>query len=414
MNFQIKSPTSFLQMVIIPLLLATYGCNEKPLTDPHAGHDHGDETSSHEESPEGAQDFESDGIHISPISLIEAGIVVEELQLGQLSSTFDLPGTVMPHPDGEGFVGSLVNGRIKEILVDLGDSVIKGDALCIIESPAIGDAEAALISALAELEFLKGDLERHKILATEGIGSQKDQLVIQSQYSAVAGNVSAAKITLRAYGFSAEDVINLESNQHTGGKVTLRSPVSGNVNFRDARIGKQVTPDSDLFHIVNLERLRVKVDIPEKNITDISEGLQVVVLTQNGHLSAFMGVIDRFGASVNPQTRMLTAYASVENKSRELFPGAFTTVRLTVGRFDEQVLAIPVDALLRDEHGHTSVFVEQIAGVFVNKEIETGITVDGKIIISSGISAGERVVTRGVFAIKSEADKSHFGHGHAH
>ena len=61
-----------------------------------------------------------------------------------------------------------------------------------------------------------------------------------------------------------------------------------------------------------------------------------------------------------------------------------------------------------------ALFVESEEGEFMLREVETGASVGGWIQIISGVSAGERVVTEGAFALKSEADKSMFGDGHGH
>jgi len=336
------------------------------------------------------------------------------LELRTLSSTLELPGTVMPHPKGEGFVGSLVEGRVKEIFVDIGDRVFEGEALCVIESPTVGEAEAAYITSLAESKFVKGDLERHKILVSEGIGSQQELLELQAQLSSSSSAVFATERTLRAYGFNNEDFKMLESDQHTGGRVTLRSPTAGNVISRDARIGMQVTPESDLFHIVNMKKLRVHVDIPEQRCCDLSKGIEVTIIPQNGHHDELKGKIERLGNSIEHATRTLAAFVTVYNPSGKLRPGAFVTVRFSAANGEVQALAVPSEAVCKDKHGDNVVFVEEEPGEFILKEVDTGVSADGWTQIVSGVSAGERVVTKGAFAIKSEADKSMFGDGHGH
>ena len=369
----------------------------------HEGHDHSDNNSDEHEGEE--------GIHLLPQSVNEAGIVVESLRPRMLTATLELTGTVLPHPQGEGFVGSLAEGRIKEIFVDVGDCVSAGDALCIIETPAVGEAEASFITASAELEYVRGDLERHKILVAEGIGSQKELLELQALLSSSSSAVSAAERTLHAYGFNEEDIKMLESNHHTGGRVTLRSPITGNVIMRDARIGMQVKPESDMFHIVDLKKLRIHVDIPEQRINDVSKGIEVTIISQNGHLSELKGLIDRIGESIEYETRTLPAFVTVDNSSGKLRPGAFVTVRLAAASEVHQVLAVPLDAVFTDKHGDIALFVESEEGEFMLREVETGKQAGGWIQIVSGVLEGERVVTKGAFAIKSEAEKSGFSDG---
>nr|MBC8465801.1 efflux RND transporter periplasmic adaptor subunit [bacterium] len=291
MKLQIKYIFLLVLLSSVVLFPALTGCVEDSIgaidaktnqtgdKDEHAGHDHAaedvkveDEHAGHDNAAEETSHDEEEGIRILPQAFSDAGIVVERLKPRLLSATLELSGTVLPHPKGEGFVGSLMEGRIKEIFVDIGDYVKEGAALCVIESPAVGEAEAAYITAVAELEFVKGDLERHKILVSEGIESKKGLLELEASLLSCSSKVSAAEITLQAYGFNDEDIKMLDSDQFTGGRVTLRSPTSGTVISLDVRSGMRVTPESDLIHIVNMEKLRVHVDIPEQRISEVAKG----------------------------------------------------------------------------------------------------------------------------------------------
>ena len=412
MIFNIRYITLFAFLTAIGLSVLTVGCAEK------SGGSTGKETSQgldeHGHEKHGDEHEGEEGIHLSRQAIKEAGIVVESLKPRLLSSTLELPGTIIPHPQEEGFVGSLVEGRIKESFVDVGDRVTAGQPLCVVESPTVGEAEAAFITAKAEMEFVKGDLERHMTLVSEGIGSQKELLELQARYSSGLSAVSAAERTLHAYGFNEEDIKLLESNSHTGGRVTLRSPTSGSVLNRDARIGMQVKPESDLFHIVNLKKLRVLIDIPEQRIGDVYKGISIIIVSQNGHLNELKGVIDRLGDGIKHETRTLTAFVTVDNPSAKLRPGAFVTVSFAVDNGEHPVLAVPAEALFKDKHGDIALFIESEPGAFMLREVGTGSSIGGWIELISGVTENERVVTKGAFAIKSEANKSELGDGHNH
>lgn len=299
-------------LIAVGLLLTVIGCE---------GKSNGSVASStgkvsHEEHEgEGEESEHQEEVHLSTEALKEAGIVVEELAPRLLGSTIELPGTLRPHPEGEGFVGSLIEGRIKEAFADIGDRVAEGAPLGVIESPTVGEAEAAFITAEADLQFVKADLERHKTLVAEGIGSKKEQLELEARLASSASAVSAAERTLHAYGFDEEDIKSLQTNQHTGGRVTLRSPISGTIVSREARIGMRVTPETDLFHVVDMKRLRVQLDIPEQRIGEIAVGREISVISQNGHRNELKGRIDRIGGSIEHETRTVTALATIDNSS---------------------------------------------------------------------------------------------------
>ncbi|MFC2150234.1 efflux RND transporter periplasmic adaptor subunit [Calditrichota bacterium] len=411
-------PNYFVILLSIGLLVMLAACSDELSSSAEQHLDHSveiDNHADHNDREDDHSEHDDDGvIHLTPQALMEAGIVTEVLEARTLTSSLELPGALMPHPDGEGFVGSLVEGRIKEIFVDVGDHVSAGEALCIIESPAVGEVEAAYITALAELEFVKSDLERHKTLISEGIGSQKEQLELQSQLAAGSSALSAAERTLHAYGFTENDIEVLKSDQHTGGRVMLRSPLSGSVIIRDARLGMQISPETDLFHIVDLKRLRVRVDVPEQRIGDVNKGTEVTVISQNGHTREIKGKVERLGNNIELETRSLAVYVYVDNTAERLNPGAFVTVRFNVNKGGLKVLAVPLEAVFTDEHGDHAIFVEAEPGIFNVREVETGQRAGGRIQLKSGVTAGERVVIRGAFTIKSEANKSNLGDGHNH
>ena len=376
----------------------------KHLTDLH-DHDE-DEAAHHDEAGQ--------IIHLEPEVIDAAGIHAEPVTRCSMVSNIELTGTVMPHPNGEGFIGSMVEGRVKELFVDVGDRVMGGHPLCTIESPTIGEAEAAYITALAELKFLQGDVERHQTLVAEGIGSKKEQLELEAQLASCRSTVAAAERTLHAFGFTEADIDHIQDTQHTAGRVTLRSPVSGIVVERNARLGLQVTPDSDLFHVVNLKHLRIRVDVPELHIDKVETGGEVTIVTQNGCEHTDTGKIERITGIVNPDTRTVTAYVTIRVREGELMPGSFVSVIINSVEDQRDVIAVPSDAVFSDEHGDQLVYVEIEAGEFCPAEIETGRRVNGWVEILEGISEGARVVVSGAFALHSEALKGLFGDGHGH
>ncbi len=353
-------------------------------------------------------------IHLNEAALQEAQIEIEAIGLRSISACVDMPGTVTPHPESEGFIGSMVEGRVKQLDADLGDQVTIGQPLCIIESPVIGEAAAAYLTALADMEYVQKDRDRHQTLMDEGIGSIKELQELEAGLVSVKTRVDATERTLHAIGFSEEDIQSVKDGQHTGGRVVLRSPANGDVVMRQARIGMQVNTELDLFHVIDLNRLRVEIDIPEQYIHEIKPNLDITIVTQNGQVKEIQGSIERVAGKVDPETRTFTAYATILNSERILFPGAFVTIRFNIANGGTKVLALPSKAIFKDEHGDFAVFVEMEPGEFALCEVNTGSTTNGWVEITEGLSLGDRVVTQGAFAIKSESLKGQFGDGHGH
>lgn len=410
-------------VLIVLSLIGYFGGSLAVDDDPHAGHDHAktekveaekvDEHAGHAHEAEEADAHEGI-IHIGMSGVKEAGIVVSRVNKGSLKSNLNLSGTVLPHPDGEGLVGTLVEGRIKKLYADHGDYVVAGEALCLIESPDVAEAEAAYTMSLAEYTFIENDYKRHQQLTDEGIGSKQEALELKMQLDVLQNTVKYSENILLAIGFSNNDIQKLKSGQQTGGTVTLRSPISGSVVHREARLGMKVDPDLDLFHIVDNGHLRVKVNIPEQEFHNIIPGMKAQVSSLNGSGSVLSGSIDRIAGSISEKTRTVTAFVDVKNPLGKLLPGAFVTVNIEMKGGTADMLLVPVESVFSDSHGDQVLYVEVEPGGFVVREIVTGYSRGGLIEVSEGLVMGERIVTKGAFAVKSEAAKSEFSSGCSH
>ncbi|TKJ40675.1 hypothetical protein CEE37_06850 [candidate division LCP-89 bacterium B3_LCP] len=404
-------------LILLVVFLYTIGMHRSQAQE-HTDHDHDnaievDQTFVDEH--EGLDHVEEEGvIHLTSEAMKEAEIEVTALTARPMQSTLQLPGVVEPRPTGEGFVGSLIEGRVKEIHAEIGDLVKIGQPLCSIESPEIGEAAAEYITALAEFEYIKGDLERHEVLVAEGIGSKKEQLELEAQIKAGQTTLDAAERALYAIGFNDEDIMSLEMSYHTGGNVVLRSPIEGTVVDRKARIGMRVDPEGDLFYVVNHDRLWVRFGIPEQDISDIETGMIVTVTSRNGHEKEITGEVERVGGQLNAETRTVVAFARIDNPRERLLPGGFVTVNVAKNNGNIPSLAVPIEAIFQDEHGDYAVYIQVGNGEFALKEVTTGHRMGGWIEIVEGLAMGEQIVTRGAFAIRSEGLKGQFGHGHNH
>ena len=369
----------------------------------HEGHDHGEDEE---------HDGEENEVVLSAESMDLARIETITVDLNSISTVIEVPGTILPHPVSEAFVGSLLEGRIKSLHADIGDVVEAGTPLCVIESPAVGGAEAEYIIALAELEFLKGSAERQESLLKEGIGSKSEYLEIDARLTSAGAVVKAAKTTLYAMGFTESDLQKIKDEKQAAGRLTLRSPVQGRVVEKDARLGMRVTAENNLFHIVDQEHVRIRVDIAEKDAAGIEPGMEVSVYHENGKLCTHQGILERISSQVNQNTRTVPAFITFENPDHCLATNGFVTAKIK--KPAGNAIAVPAESILKDEHGDEIVYVMCERGVFTLREVETGDTTNGWVKISEGLMPGEIVVSQGAFAILSESQKSEFSHNCAH
>lgn len=407
----------------IPVALAIFAIIISGLAGlPAISSDHDDEPDhAHEPGPAEAADHEVHDdeaeagiIHLEQEAIAAAGVVVAPVGLRSLTGSIALTGTVEPHPDGEAIIGSLIEGRVLEFYVDTGDDVSENQPLCAIESPVAWEAESAFINAKAELEYVQSDIERHRTLVAEGIGSKKELQELEARLRSAEAAYTAAERTLEAISLVCEDFSEITGLDCPPGVIMLSSPVDGAVVERAARVGMYVEPDADLFHIVDQSRLRVKVEVPERYLGQLTIGSRARISLLHRADGELTGTIERIAGKIDPDTRTVSAFISVQNSQRKLVPNAFVSVEIYTGDEKAKVLALPVEAVIQDEHGDIAVYIETEPHEFALREIVVGRRMNGWVEVLDGLEQGERVVQTGAFAIQSESLKGQFGHGHAH
>ena len=391
------------------------GCGSKPESESHEQKK--SELSSSETGNSGQElsaEEHAEEIEIKPEVMEEVGIEIVAVSKRKFNQIKTYPGKVVARPDGEALAGSLVGGRVVEIHVGLGDSVLRGSALCNIESPEIGAAQAAYIRALAQNNLAQKDLERHQKLFSEKIGSEKTLIEKEALEQSARAELAASERALHSLGFIESEVKNLMSNHSTSGMLTLKSPIAGTVTDWSIRLGQRVDSEEDLFHIVDLSRLWVRIALYEKDLAYIRNNQFVEIIPQSLSGANFKGKVVRIGGEVKRETRTIDCYVEVANPDGILIPNLFVTCRVRIGSDGEEVLAVPEDAVIMDQHGDRTVYLEHEPQYFVVREIETGRSNNGWVEVVDGLKAGERVVFKGAFFIKSEVAKGSFGHGDEH
>jgi len=167
----------------------------------------------------------------------------------------------------------------------------------------------------------------------------------------------------------------------------------GYISDRPADIGEYVSPQQKVATVVNLNPLRVRIDIPEQAIPQIHAGESVSVSVSGYPDRNFAGRVARVSPNVTTASRTLTVEADVENPKAELKPGQFATVRILLPQTEPAVL-VPQRAL-RTISGATYVFVIK-NGHAEQRLVQSGQTEGDLVELKSGVTADELVATSNV------------------
>jgi cobalt-zinc-cadmium efflux system membrane fusion protein len=203
---------------------------------------------------------------------------------------------------------------------------------------------------------------------------------------------------------AAEGVADAEGTDAAQGLSTLvlRTPFAGLVEDVFVARGERVKAGDRLFVVADTSTLWVRAQIHERQWTtvEVSEGQEVAVQVPGAADHDTTARINHVGATVEAESRSVPLVATLENDDAHYKPGMFVWVDLPQGEVRE-TLAVPVSAVMRHE-GRAFVFVPEGEDRFRRRNIQTGVEGQGFLEVKSGLQAGDQVVSRGAFILKSE------------
>jgi len=359
---------------------------------------------------EANEDKPSNLIQLDSKSIEAANLKIEEVSLRSLKSVLEVPGKFQFNENKLAHVGSRVPGRIVEVRANLGDNVKEGDSLAIIDSTELGTAQSEYLKAKANLLAQEKSYQRAKKLLEGKAISLGEFQKREAEYLTVRAEFNAAEDRLHLLGLSEAELKRIGSEHIINSKVAVRAPFSGTVVERHATLGEVIEPAANLFTVADLSKLWVIADVPEKDIPLVMTGLPVEIKVSPYPNEVFKGTVTYVGDQIDPSTRTVKVRTEIDNPSGKLKPEMFATIFITTQVMSD-VLAIPGEAVQTDGNKKI-VFVNKGNGGFERREVSLGRQLDSFYQVVNGVKAGEKIVTKGSFLLKSEAQKGELGEEH--
>jgi RND family efflux transporter MFP subunit len=219
--------------------------------------------------------------------------------------------------------------------------------------------------------------------------------------TAGASLLDAARQRLELWDLSEAQIHEIEASGKPAHDVTISSPTSGYVVDRKALPNQYVTPETEIYRLVDLSSVWAQGEIYESDAPSVSVGQEATLTSEVLPNAALRGRLTFISPIVNPETRTITVRMEFPNPGTKLKPGMFVNVVLhrALGRR----LTVPVDAVL-DSGTSQRVFVDRGRGVFEPRTVKVGARSADYAVILSGLRVGESVVTRANFLIDSESN----------
>ncbi len=316
-------------------------------------------------------------VEIDPARQQLIGLSTAEVTQGPVGGAWRTVGRVAIDETRVRHINLKVSGFVERVYVDfVGKRVKRGDPLFSMYSPELLAAQGEYLVALKTKAALSG------------VGNDGD------------GLLSAARRKLALWDVPESAITRLASTGEVKKSLTFYSPLAGVVTKKDVVEGMKLDAGAMPYEIVDLSSVWVLADVYESELRFVAENMPATLKLTAFPNREFKGKATFIDPLLDPETRTVTVRLAFANPTGELRPGMFGEVVL-LGT-PREGLSIPPDAII-DSGTRKLVFVAIGAGKFQPRLVKLGASDDTRVEVLSGLTLGERVVTRANFLVDSES-----------
>ena len=292
---------------------------------------------------------------------------IQEVNLESLSIKSTYVGNLLPNQ--RVIMRSEIDGVIENIYFDEGDEIVNNKKLIDISTKELS---LKLKIAFADSKLAETNLKRDEKLA-------KDNLIPNAQLD-------------QTRTFAERALLNRELAKISLNKSIINSPLSGTVKTRFVKVGEFVRKGDRLVEILNVDRILVKVNIPEQEILQFNIGQKVDIELYILEKKLFEGKVKKIGLEADASNRTFPVEIEVNNRERILRPGMLARVTFNK-RVDQDQVVVPRHTILERDSGRIVYVVDK--GKAFQREVSTGISQREKVQILTGLGRGEQLVVEG-------------------
>jgi cobalt-zinc-cadmium efflux system membrane fusion protein len=319
-------------------------------------------------------------------SALRARLTVMPARSEPLSPQWVLPGIVESDPARTAAVLPALSGRVAALKVALGDRVMRGQVVALIDSPDLAQAYADDEKAADAYRLTQKNLARQEEQLKLGAVSDRDLDQARSDDTQAHAEYARTQTRLRAIGAS-------DASGRSARLLSVTAPLTGSVTALAIAAGNMINdPTQPIMTVADLGTIWVTALVPEKDLAGIAKDQEAEVTLLAYPERRLHGKILFASDVIEPDSRRDKIRIAFPNASYDLKPNMFATVTLRGPQRSRVV--VPSSALLMN-NDRTSVFVATAPWTFERRTVEPQLQEGATVAIASGLNAGEQVVVRG-------------------
>lgn len=300
-----------------------------------------------ETSVQAEQEQEQDhdeGVEVTEAQLNTVGIKLGKIEKRELANIIRVNGEMNLAPQKKAEVTSLIGGIIRQILVNEGSNVSKGQTVAYLENTAIVELQKNYLTSKKEAFVAEQEYNRQKELAEQGAGVQKVLQQASANYEISKAQLTGLEKQLLQLSISPSQV----SARNMVTRIPVKSPIAGTVNKINISTGSYVDIQASLMNISDNSQMHCDVKVFEKDINKVKLGQEVDLSLTNQPGTSLKGVVYEINKSFEDDTKAIKVHLEIKDRNNmHLVPGMYVTGLINIGK--EKTEAVPNDAIISNE-----------------------------------------------------------------
>ncbi|MBL4661725.1 MAG: efflux RND transporter periplasmic adaptor subunit [Alcanivoracaceae bacterium] len=302
-------------------------------------------------------------------------VEAENVQRGNAISVFKT--TTILEADLESAVTSKASGIVLKINVEVGDKVVEGDVLAILESDL---QQLGLQSASANYQKSLHNYDRAKVLLKKGLANKESVDNLKFETRSLKTNLDQAKMDLDF--------------------TRIKAPISGVITKRSIKKGNLIQLNTAVYEIVDFDSLQAVINVPE-NKWGLFENNLEVVFDFASFDKPVTGRILRMDPVVDSSTGTFRVVIAIDDHQAKLRPGLFGKTQIVLDK-RQDVLLVTKNAVIREDD-KSFVYVINADRSVIKTTIQLGYEMDESIEILAGLEESQQVITTGKNNVSEES-----------
>lgn len=291
---------------------------------------------------------------------------------------------------------SRVEGQLITVSFKEGQEVKAGEVLALIDprpfEAVLRSKEAILRASKAKAMAAKANLDRMAELIQREVGTRQALENQQALYSELEAQIDGAEAEAQTAALQLE-------------YTAIRSPINGTVGLKQVDQGNIVRPGSPIIAVITqVQPISVIFSLPQEDLAAVNQqlssgrALTVTAMARDSKLDLGSGKLATIDNQVDSKTGTFKLKAVFANDKRNLWPGAFVSVRLVV-EDSRKTIAVPAAAIQRGPDGAYVYVIDALYKARM-RAVSVDLVQDGYAAVKSGLSVGESVVVEGQFKLR--------------